>query len=168
VEGRFYVTKKGVKVWESPSGGWSVATMFKTRDLRDVEEFMAKMPAGAAGLEVFKLMLTERGTWMGFGVWFGRVERVVFTKNTKVVLIDKAGGRYESDGIFFYPDLMQTSLYDSRKSPVVVSQNSVMCHSKSDVAIMEVRFAGDGLPLKEVVTFEVIGAIEDSTKAAGR
>ena len=88
-DGRFYVSPKGVRVWEAPGAGWELRTNFVTRDLRDIEEFMSDKPAGLEAGKLFEAMLAEGGVWMGFTVKFGRVRRVVFTKGAKVVLVDK-------------------------------------------------------------------------------
>jgi hypothetical protein len=163
-EARFYVSPDGVKVWEAPSGGWKVATKFMTRDLGEVERFMEDKPPEVEAGKVFEMMLAERGVWMGFSVKLGRVERVVFTKSTKVVLIDKEGKRYESDGCFFYPDVVQSRVYDSRRMAVIVSNKTVLCHRKTGLPMMEVRFPEGAFQLKDLVEFEVVGAVEDTSQ----
>ena len=164
----FYVAKDGVKVWEAPSGGWSMATNFMTRDLGALENFMENKPPDVQAGKVFELMLAERGVWMGFGIKFGRVQRLVFTKSTKVVVIDKAGKRYESDGCLFYPDVIQSSVLDSRKMAVIVSSKTVLCSRKNGRPLMEVRFPEGAFRLKDLVEFEVVGAVEDTTQRAAK
>jgi len=165
-EAGFRVTDKGVKVWSAPSGGWEVATRFMTRDLGELEKFMENKPPAVETGKLFEVMLAERGVWMGFSVRLGRVQKVIFTKNTKVVLIDKDGKRYESDGCLFYPDVVQSSVCDSRKVPVVVSDKTVLCHRKTGLPMMEVKFPDGAFRLKELVEFEVVGAVEDTLQRA--
>ena len=162
----FRVTDDGVRVWEAPSGGWKVATRFVTRDLGEIERFMENKPLGAEAGKMFEVMVAERGVWMGFSIRFGRVQKVVFTKSTKVVLIDKAGKRYDSDGCFFFPDVVQSRLLDSRKMAVIVSNKTVLCHRKSGQPMMDVRFHDGEFRLKDLVEFEVVGAVEDTSQVA--
>jgi len=162
----FHVTDDGVKVWEAPSGGWSMATNFMTRDLGALERFMENKPPDVQAGKVFELMLAERGVWMGFGMKLRRVQKLVFTKSTKVVVIDKAGKRYESDGCFFYPDVIQSSVLDSRKMAVVLSSKSVLCDRRSGQPMIEVRFRDGEFRLKDLVEFEVVGAVEDTSQVA--
>ena len=161
-DARFYVSEKGTKVWESPSGGWKVLTRFVTRDLGRVERFMENKPPEVEAGRMFELILRERGVWMGFSIKFGRVQRVVFTKSTKVVLIDKEGKRYESDGCFFSADAVQSRVYDSRKMAVIVTNKSVSHGRQSGQPLMEVRFPEGAFRLKDLVEFEVVGAVEDT------
>ena len=158
----FRVTDDGVRVWEAPSGGWKVGTKFVTRDLGELEKYMENKPAGVEAGKVFEVMLAERGVWMGFSIRFGRVQKVVFTKSTKVVLVDKEGKRYESDGCLFFPDVVQSRVYDSRKMAVVVTSKSVLCNRKTGLPIMNVRFRDGEFRLKDLVEFEVVGAVEDT------
>jgi len=162
----FQVTKDGVYVWEAPSGGWKVATCFVTRDLGRLERFMENKPPEVEAGRMFELILRERGVWMGFSIKFGRVQKLVFTKSTRVVLIDKAGKRYESDECFFYPDGLQSRVYDSRKAPIVVTMKSVAINPKSGLPLMEVRFPDGAFRLKDLVEFEVVGAVEDTSQVA--
>jgi hypothetical protein len=162
-DARFYVSEKGTKVWESPSGGWKVLTRFVTRDLGRVERFMENKPPEVEAGRMFELILRERGVWMGFSIQLDRVQRVVFTKSTRVVLIDKEGKRYESDGCFFYPDAVQSCVYDSRRAPIVVTMKSVVIYPKSGLPLMEVRFPEGAFRLKDLVEFEVVGAVEDTS-----
>jgi hypothetical protein len=159
----FRVTDDGGRVWEAPSGGWRVFTKFVTRDLDRVERFMENKPPEQEAGRMFELILRERGVWMGFSIQFGRVKKVVFTKSTKVVLIDKAGKRYESDGCFFYPDAIQSRVFDSRKSAIVVTMKSVAIYPKSGLPLMEVKFPEGAFRLKDLVEFEVVGAVEDTS-----
>jgi hypothetical protein len=160
----FQVTDDGVRVWEAPSGGWKVGTKFVTRDLGELEKFMENKPPGVEAGKVFEVMLAERGVWMGFSIRFGRVQKVVFTKSTKVVLIDKGGKRYESDGCLFFPDVVQSRVYDSRKMAVVVTSKSVLCNRKTGLPIMNVRFRDGEFRLNDLVEFEVVGAVEDTSQ----
>ena len=164
----FQVTKDGVTVWEAPSGGWKMGTKFMTRDLGALERFMENKPPEVEAGKVFEVMLAERGVWMGFSIKLGRVQKVVFNKSTKVVLIDKAGKRYESDGCFFYPDVMQTRVYDSRRMAVIVSDKTVLCDRRSGQPMIEVRFRDGEFRLKDLVEFEVVGAVEDTAQRVTR
>jgi hypothetical protein len=165
-DGRFYVSPKGVRVWEAPGAGWELRTNFVTRDLRDIEEFMSNKPPEVEAGKLFEVMLAEHGVWMGFTVKFGRVRRVVFTKGTKIVLIDKDGKRYESDGCLFSADVMQTRVYDTRKMSVVVTEKSVFCMSKTGFPLVNVRFHDGEFRLKDLVEFEVVGVIGDTLQRA--
>jgi len=141
-----------------------VFTKFVTRDLGRLEEFMANKPPEQDAGRFFELVLRERGVWMGFSIKFGRVQKLVFTKSSKVVLIDRAGRRFESDGIFFYPDAIQSRVYDSRKAPIVVTMKSVAIYPKSGLPLMEVWFREEAFRLKDLVEFDVVGVVEDSTQ----
>ena len=61
---------------------------------------------------------------------------------------------------------MQTSVYDSRKAPVVVSRRSVWCNSKHGLPVMDVKFRSGEFELKDLVEFEVVGAVEDTLPQA--
>jgi len=165
-DGRFYVSPKGVRVWEAPGAGWELRTNFVVRDLRDIEEFMSNKPAGLQAGKLFEAMLVEGGLWMGFTVKFGRVRRVVFTKGAKVVLVDKEGKRHESDGCLFSADVMQSCVYDTRKMSVVVTEKSVFCMSKTGFPLVNVRFRDGAFRLEDLVEFEVVGAVEDTVQRA--
>jgi len=162
----FRVTDDGVRVWEAPSGGWKVGTKFVTRDLGELEKYMENKPAGVEAGKVFEVMLAERGVWMGFSIRFGRVQKVVFTKSTKVVLVDKEGKRHESDGCLFSADVMQSCVYDTRKMSVVVTEKSVFCMSKTGFPLVNVRFRDGAFRLEDLVEFEVVGAVEDTVQRA--
>jgi hypothetical protein len=58
---------------------------------------------------------------------------------------------------------MQTSLYDSRKSPVAVSKKSVWCNPNNGSPIGLVKFPAGSIELRDLSHFEVVGAVEDST-----
>jgi hypothetical protein len=167
-DGRFYISPKGVRVWEAPGAGWELRTNFVVRDLRDIEEFMSNKPPEVAAGRLFEVMLAERGVWMGFSVKFCGVDRVVFTKGTKIVLIDKDGKRYESDGCFFTPDVMQTQVYDTRKMTVIVTKKTVFCHSKTGLPLVDVKFHDGEFRLKDLVEFEVVGVIGDTLQRAAQ
>ena len=161
-EGRFYVTDKGAKVWEAPSGGWKVGGIGTPR-MDMVEWAIAKRPLEVEALKVWEVMVREPGEWLSFGIKFGTVQKVVFTKNTRIVLVDKEGKRYESEACLFWPDEMQTQVYDARKAPVVVTKKSVYCRPVDGTACIKAKFARGSFSLKDIVEFEVMGAIEDTT-----
>jgi hypothetical protein len=147
-------------VWWAPDSSWAVGGFGKLRPGL-AEEIIAKKPAELDGMKGFELELKEPGEWLGFGVLLKRVEKVVFTKNTKIVLVDKEGKRIESEAIVFWPDYLQTSLYDSRKMPVVVTKTSVWCEAKNGYPCGVVKFPAGSIELKNIAGFEVVGAVED-------
>jgi hypothetical protein len=165
-EARSYVSPKGVKVWEAPGAGWELRTNFVTRDLRDIERFMEGKPPDVEAGKLFEVMLAEGGVWMGFSVKFCGVEKVVFTKGTKIVLIDRDGKRYESDGCLFSANVMQTQVYDTRKMNVVVTNKTVFCNSKTGLPLVNVKFRDGEFRLKDLVEFEVVGAVGDTSQRA--
>jgi len=132
------------------------------------EEIMAKKPAELEGLKAYELQLKEAGEWLGFSIKFKRVEKVVFTKSTKIVLTDKEGKRIESEAIVFYPDLLQTSLYDSRRSPIVVTKSSVWCNPNNGYPSGFVKFPLGSIELKSIASFEVVGAVVDTLQRAAK
>jgi len=165
-EGSFRVTEKGTRVWTAPGGGWEVLTRFMKRDMSEIARFLEGKPSDVDAARLYEVMVNEPGVWMGFSIKFVRVQRVVFTKSTKVVLIDREGKRYESEGCFFSPDLMQTQVYDSRKMNVVVSTKTVQRHPKHGLPMMDTKFRDGTFRLKDIVEFEVVGAIEDTVQRA--
>jgi hypothetical protein len=97
-----------------------------------------------------------------------RVERVVFTRSTKFVLTDKDGKRVESEAIVFWSDLLQTSLYDSRKMAIVVTKTSVWCNPGNGYPSGLVKFPLGSIELKNIANFEVVGAIVDTLQRAAK
>lgn len=160
----FRVTERGTSVWLAPSEGWEVLTRFETRDMSKIEKFLENKPPELDAARLYELMVNEPGTWMGFSIKLGRVQKIVFTKNTKVVLIDREGRRFESEGCFFSPDVMQTRVYDSRKMNIVVSKKTVQCHPKHGLLMMDVKFPAEAFRANDLVEFEIVGAIEDTTQ----
>lgn len=126
-------------IWIAPDSSWAVGGFGKaSREL--LEELMANKPPGLDGLKGVELELNEPGVWLGFGVGFRTIDRVVFTKNTKFVVTAKGGKRVESDALIFYPDALQTSLYDTRKMAVVVTKTSVWCNPNNGYPSGLVKF----------------------------
>jgi hypothetical protein len=153
---------KAPHVWWAPDSSWAVGGFGKLRPGL-LEEIIAKKPAELNGLKGYELEFGEPGEWLGFGVWLKRVEKVVFTKSTKFVLVDKEGRRIESEAIVFWPDYLQTSLYDSRKMAIVVTKSSVWCYPETGYPSGKVKFPAGSIELKNIAGFEVVGAVEDST-----
>jgi hypothetical protein len=133
-----------------------------------LEEILSKKPADLDGLKAYGLQAREPGEWWGFSVGLKKVERVVFTKSTRFVVMGKDGKRVESEAIVFYPDLLQTSLYDSRKAAIVVTKRSVWCNPSSGDPSGHVKFPRGSIELKNVVSFEVVGAIVDTTERVAK
>jgi hypothetical protein len=158
---------KAPHVWWAADSSWAVGGFGKLRPGL-AEEIMAKKPPELDGLKGYELELNEPGEWLGFGVWLKRVEKVVFTKSTKFVLIDKDGKHVESEAIVFYPDLVQTSLYDSRKMAVVVTKTSVWCYPETGYPSGKVKFPVGSIELKNIASFEVVGAVADTLQRAAK
>jgi hypothetical protein len=154
-------------VWWAPDSSWAVGGFGRLRP-GFCEEVMAKKPAELDGLKAYELQLKEPGEWLGFSIAFKRVEKVVFTKSTKIVVTDKEGERIESEAIVFYPDLLQTSLYDSRKMAIVVTKSSVWCNPKNGYPSGFVKFPLGSIELKNIASFEVVGAIVDTLQRAAK
>jgi hypothetical protein len=126
-----------------------------------LEEIMAKKPPDLDGLKMYEMEVREPAVYLGFQVVFRSLQKVVFTKSTKIVLTDKKGKRIESEAIFFCPDYLQTSLYDSRRMPVVVTRSSVWCNPENGCPGGFVKFPAGSIELKNIASFEVVGAVED-------
>jgi len=154
-------------IWRAPDSSWAVGGFGKLRPGL-LEEILEKKPAELDGLKAYELQAREPGEWWGFSVGLKKVDRVVFTKSTKFVVTGKNGRRVESEAIIFYPDYLQTSLYDSRKSPVIVSKSSVWCNPSSGDPSGKVKFPRGSIELENVASFEVIGAIVDTTQRVAR
>jgi hypothetical protein len=152
-------------VWAARDSAWVVVGFGKLRPGL-AEEMMSKKPADLDGLKGYELELKEPGEWLGFGVWLKRVEKVVFTKSTKFVLTDKQGKRIESEAIVFWPDELQTRLYDSRKMAVVVTKSSVWRYEKTGALCGVVKFRAGSVELKDIASFEVVGAVVDTLQRA--
>jgi hypothetical protein len=161
-DARFYVGKKGSMVWVPPGEGWAVGG-FGRWPTEKLPMVMPERPAGQEGLRLIELMVDERGEWLRFGVGFRSVRRVVFTKGAKIVVVDKKGNRYESEGLFFCPDEAQSEVYDTRKMSVVVTMRSVYCRSADTTALGTAKFAEGSVRPKDIVEFDVVGAVGDST-----
>jgi hypothetical protein len=159
--GGFRKTDKGVGIWEAPGGGWKVGG-FGTYRMDMIEKIVELKPPEVEAAKFYEAMVNEPGEWLGFVIKFGAVQKVVFTKNTKIVLIDKAGKRYDSEGCFFWPDKLQTQLYDTRRMVVVVTKTTVRYDEKDGVLVGAAKFARGSFRLKDIVEFEVVGAIEDT------
>lgn len=144
-------------VWWAPDSSWAVMGFGKLRPGL-AEEVIRRKPPELTGLKIYEMEVDEPALYLGFEVFLKKVRSVVFTKTTKIVVTDRVGKRVESDGIFFCPDFLQTSVYDPRKWPVVVSKNSVWCHPENGCPCGWVRFPSGSFELKDIVSLEVIGA----------
>ena len=152
-------------VWWAPDSSWAVGGFGKLRS-GFLEEILAKKPPELDGLKGYELAAKEPGEWWGFGVALKRVGKVVFTKSTKFVVTDKSGKRVESEAVVFYPDLLQTSVYDSRKMAIVVTKSSVWCNPNNGYPSGNVKFPAGSIELNNVASFEVVGAIVDTLQRA--
>ena len=95
-EAGFYVNSRGTMIWHAPDSSWCVAGFGHP----EPGAFRKVLDSRPPGLEVLKMWETEEdegGLWLGFSVIPVKVERVVFTKRTRIVLMDKAGKRIESE-----------------------------------------------------------------------
>ncbi|MCX5800785.1 MAG: hypothetical protein NTX17_05290 [Candidatus Eisenbacteria bacterium] len=162
-QGKCEARKQGnaLHVWWAPDSSWAVAGFGQLKP-GFAERMMEKKPPELDGLKMYEMVVKEPGLYLGFRVGLKRVEKVVFTRSTKLVLTDKEGKRIESEGIFFYPDLMQTSLYDARKMVVVVTKCSVWCHPKDGSPCGWVKFGAGSIDVRNIAGFEVVGAVVDT------
>ncbi|MFH0777040.1 MAG: hypothetical protein V2A71_00270 [Candidatus Eisenbacteria bacterium] len=147
-------------VWEGPDSAWAVGGFGELRPGL-AEEAMAKKPPEVDGLKAIEIQVKEPGVYLGFQVALRTVEKVTFTKKTKFVLSLKDGRRVESEAIIFWPDLLQTRLYDSRKMAVVVTKSSVWCNRGTGYPSGFVKFPAGSVELKDIVGLEVVGAIDE-------
>jgi len=102
-EGRFYITEKGAKMWEAPSRGWKMCGI-GTPPMEVIRWANENKPPDVQELKGWEVMAHEPGERLAFGVKFGRVQRPVFTKDTKIIVTDKQGNPYESEALLFWPD----------------------------------------------------------------
>jgi hypothetical protein len=160
-EGGFHVNKWGTMIWSSPDSSWCVAGFGQGRAC-DLIELLRSKPAGAEVLKLYEAEVNEPGEWLGFSVVLVGVERVVFTKRTKIVLIDRGGKRVESEACLFPADRMQTRVYDTRRESVVISKRTVWCRSEDGLPSGMAKFPAGSFRLKDIVEFEVVGAIVDT------
>ncbi len=152
-------------VWWATDSSWAVGGFGKSRPGLD-EEVMRRKPPELDGMKAVELMVRERGEWLGFGVYLRTVQRVVFTGRTRFVLTDKEGRRVESEALIFYPDALQTALYDSRKMVVVVNTRSIWCNPANGYPSGLAKFPAGSIELKDIASFEVIGAVADTLRPA--
>jgi len=154
-------------VWWAPDSSWAVMGFGRLRPGL-AEEVMRKKPSDFEGAKVFLLEVTDPAVYLGFQVAFKRIEKVVFTKDTKLVLRNKQGKLIQSEAIFFCPDYLQTQLYDSRKMAIVVTKSTVFCHPENGCPCGYVKFPLGSIELKDIASFEVMGAMADSSEGAAR
>jgi hypothetical protein len=154
-------------VWWAPDSSWAVGGFGKLRPGL-AEAVMAKKPPGLDGLKVYEMEVNDPAEYLGVQVGLRKVDKVVFVKGAKIVLIDKTGRRVESDAIFFCPDYLQTSLYDSRKMSIVVTKKSIWCNPKSGYPAGWAKFPAGSIKLEDIASFEVVGAIADTLQRAAK
>ncbi|MFH0778542.1 MAG: hypothetical protein V2A71_07925 [Candidatus Eisenbacteria bacterium] len=154
-------------VWWAPDSSWAVGGFGKHRPGL-VEQILSMKPAELDGLKGYELMRDEPGEWLGFNVALKKVERVVFTRRTKIVLVDKAGRRLESEAIVFYPDRLQSAVYDNRKMAVVVSPKSMFCYGEGGQPSGMAKFPVGSIEIKNIVSFEVVGGVAQSGDGEAR
>ena len=164
-EAGFRVNKHGTMIWSSPDSSWCVAGFGQGRR-GDLVPLLDSRPPGVDALKMFEAIEYEPGEWLGLSVVLVSVDRVVFTKATKIVLIDKGGRRIESEACVFPVDEMQTRLYDTRREVVVVSKKTVWCRKKDGLPSGAAKFPAGSFRLKDIVEFEVVGAVEDTLQRA--
>ncbi len=165
-EGTFYVTEKGAQMWEAASCGWKMGGIGRER-MEIIRWAIENKPPDVQELKGWEVMAREPGEWLAFGVKFGRVQRLIFTKDTKIIVIDKQGNRYESQALLFWPDEWQSEVYDTRKTPVVVTNKTIYCRPLDGSACLKAKFATDVFRVKDIVKYEVVGAIEDTSRQGG-
>jgi hypothetical protein len=154
-------------LWYAADSSWGVGGFGRLRPGL-AEEVMAKKPLELDGLRIYEMEVREPAVYLSFVVGLRRVEKVVFTKSSRFVLTDKDGKRVESEAIFFCPDYLQTSLYDSRKCPIVVTKTSVWCNPRTGDPAGWVKFPAGSIELKSIGSFEVVGAIVDTLQRAAK
>lgn len=146
--------------WAAPDSSWRVIG-FRLFDRERLRKSVEGRPDRVVGWLVFEEIAKNEGVWLAFRVDLVHVKSVTFTRNTKIVVRDREGKRVESEGVCFWPDRSQTSVYDSRTSPVVVSRNAVWCGSDRWGPCGAVKFRAGSVKLGDIVGFEVVGAIAD-------
>lgn len=155
----FHVTSKGLMAWTAPSGRWVLAGMHKFV-IGKLNEMLARKPAGANIFKVFERVVSEKGEWRNFVVKLCGVRSVVFTKSTRIVLTDKAGRCVVSETILFWRDAGQTEVCDAAKWPVVVGREGLWCPPGYDQPMGAVKFPAGEFAFDDIVSFEVVGAVE--------
>jgi hypothetical protein len=157
----------GVGVWWAPDSTWGM----RLGEVDGVEDFVGlweRRPEKFVGLLMFEVWASEEGEWFWIRMRLSKVKRVTFTNRTKVVVTDREGKRVESEAVFFWPDLYQTSLYDSRRGPVVVTNSSVWRGSDGRNPTGCVKFASGSVRVGDIRSFEVVGAVEDTVQRGGQ
>jgi len=154
-------------VWWARDSLWAIGGFGAIKE-SVLQRILAVKPKEIDCFKGYELQLREKGVWLGFGVALRKVDRVVFTKATKVVLYDRSGRRVESEAIIFYPDEYQTAVYDNRKGPVVVTARSIWSFENSGQPSGVAKFPLGSIKADEIVNCEVVGAIADTTQRATR
>jgi len=164
-EAGFRVNKHGSMIWWPPDSSWCAAG-FGRPEPGDFVRLLNSRPPGLECLKMYEAIENEGGQWLGFGVLPISVDRVVFTKATKIVLTDKSGRRIESEACLFAADEMQTTVYDTRREVAIVSKKTVECSKKEGVPCGVAKFPAGSFRFKDIVSFEVVGAIVDTRERA--
>ena len=131
-------------------------------DAAKVVDFARDPAARSAGFKMWIRMVEEPGSWFTVSMKPMKVESVVFLPGTRMVVTTRDGRVVESEGFFFWPDFLQTELYESRKGPVVVNMRSVYRGPTGFCPVGMVKFPAGSLRLGDVKSFEVVGAVEQS------
>lgn len=153
--------KSGVYArWYAPDSAWAIALVNEV-SAQKLEAIAKNAEARSMGFKFVMAVVEEPGVWMTFVMKLSKVKTVTFTKSTKIIVTDKKGKRVESEGVFFWPDEVQSVLYDSRKSPVVVSEKSVWRGPKGELPIGGVKFPKGSIRIGEIDSLEVVGAVEN-------
>ena len=151
-------------IWRAPDTLWAVGGFGQLRPGL-LDEIIRRKPDGFDGIKQYELEHAEPGEWWGFAVGLKKVKRVVLTKSTKFVLTTKNGKKVESEAITFCTDKWQTVLYDNRRSPIIVSTTTVWRNASGDPAGW-VKFPKGSIRREDVASFEVVGAVVDTTQTA--
>jgi len=133
-----------------------------------VARLLDRRPEKVEGYLMMQRILEEEGEWLWIRVKLYSASKVTFTKNSKLVVTDRNGAKVESEAVVFWPDYEQTSLYDSRRSPVVVSMHSVWRGVENTSPCGCVKFPAGSVRVGNIVSFEVVGAVVESRDEAAR
>ncbi|MBN1503454.1 MAG: hypothetical protein JW952_00155 [Candidatus Eisenbacteria bacterium] len=154
-------------IWHSPDSLFKVGgfTRVATEKLPMV---MPERPPGFEGWRLIELMIAEPGEWLQFGVSLRKIPKVVFSRGARIILTDKKGRRIESAGLFFCSDKEQVQVHDTRERDVVVSLWSTWTRMADSTAAGSARFPRGSVAVKNIVSFEVVGARAASTEYSGQ
>ncbi|MCX5800658.1 MAG: hypothetical protein NTX17_04655 [Candidatus Eisenbacteria bacterium] len=151
---------EGLGLWWAPDSACAVR-LAQVVGLERIARLLEGRPEKVVGWLMLERMVEDEGEWFWIRVRMKNVKSVTFTKSTKIVVTERDGRRVESEGIFFWPDYHQTSLYDSREMCVVVGRSSVWQGLDGLAPTGCVKFAAGSVRVGDVRGFEVVGAIVD-------